>query len=826
MAAPYEHDSVRIRVNFADSKGLKSLELRQRWTLFFLSECPTIKDIEHKLVTDLRRELNHPIRNWSNDGQTKLQDSLAPELSEKSEESKSKVRSRSRSRFQPELPRFCEIFLNGFWLPSHESSRILRDGDEVEIKTSSTPLNLNQTFDDDDERRKTKSEKLKKSSSNEAYDRDQVETILVEEKPGKAKRQKETSEKHIPQEGDIPTEKLISKERLSFESPAIKRDRNDEDILALDQDNIYGQLSSRKKHKRKRDFSFETIHHTKITATPSFDVVEKNSKPASPWSEGGRQYLQSLIKDRIGELTSQSNGQICKGAQVTPPVEHKFISKAENNSKQNLQSALSKNVSPLVPESCLQRDIQVLDKVTGHQLSHLDLQQEREGLSHLLVDKRKFAFERNEKPHDIQTHETAGDVVAKRKRRRKRKSNRNKETSTQPVDLDQSHTKSERDYNLKLPQHLQPPQNNRLIFDDDEDADEDDKCLNTVIDCEKNNFEKSLSQSALFTSHSNNKSFVLNMQPSNQQELIVSPANQNLSKCLRSVQGVGHVSPSGGSDTFFKYTESKEYGVITSDRKNVSYNKVESVVPKLSSFVSADDRFASLLGSTKRLPSSVKISPVVIPRQQVNSAENKDTHATNGSLRNYSTEAKTNGHEMHLETSTVIQESKQQPQAPQETLCPATSNEFEALSTSSLAEVSVKKQPALPSRRDIEEGLKPWPKITWPRHSNIDNLPDLKKPPKQGDILMYKVLELSEDYCPTLSGYKKALVLEVDMSDDPAQLELLMFEAEKKRQGRFELELDVEQGSGDDDPGNFDRSRYLTTVSWSDLVEAKLVSET
>ena len=93
--------------------------------------------------------------------------------------------------------------------------------------------------------------------------------------------------------------------------------------------------------------------------------------------------------------------------------------------------------------------------------------------------------------------------------------------------------------------------------------------------------------------------------------------------------------------------------------KNVSYNKVESVVPKLSSFVSADDRFASLLGSTKRLPSSVKISPVVIPRQHVNSAENKDTHATNGSLRNYSTEAKTNGHEMHLETSTVIQESKQ-----------------------------------------------------------------------------------------------------------------------------------------------------------------------
>ncbi|RUS78432.1 hypothetical protein EGW08_013806 [Elysia chlorotica] len=821
MSASYEHDSVRIRLNFVNSQGENVNVFRKRWALISLSECKTIRDIENNIVANLRREID-----FTEQVETEVQN---------------------------EQPHFCELCLTGFWLPSRESSRILRDGDKVTVRTSSTPLNLIQTFDSE-EGRKKKSKRHKKRSSDDAFDSDQSKT--VEKESCKAKRRKEYSETHTPQEIDTYAKKKMKKDRLN-----LKGDNNFE-LDEIDKSNIQVQLDDKKKKRKKSrtDLSLEAVH-ANTTETPSSNVEMKENKSkevADLCNEEGREYLQSLIKDRIVELTSESVDQNCNNGQVTQPaaredtlgadqISQLSCDKVENHSRPNLQSSpsFSKNCKPMTQKSFLELGNAVSDKVISNQHSHLGAEQQKGG--DLLEDRAKFALERNT-PSDNQTLQTAGEVSTKRRRRRKKKGNRYKEADKQPItsaDHSHSHIAPERDFSMKLPHHLQPHQNNRLVFDDDDDDEEDAVSHKDSADLSmqgedlKSRVDESPSQKTGFYSDSNGKRYVSRARQFKHQKWAVSPVVQHLEKVVGSSEHVGQAnSTPKGSDAETErksdvvhsstpegsYFEKKVHISKARDSTNVPHiNKAVPAVPKPNSFVSADDKFMSLLGNTRRQPASLQISPAAISRQPTvaNSAEIRDAGVKNDWQRNCSTEARTNGHGMHVTTKTVVQRNKE-PQASQETLCQLTGNKSGTQTNvqppSDHDEVSVKKQASLPSCREVvNEGLTSQPGFTWPSHSNADNLPDMKKLPNIGDFLMYRILELSEDYCPTVSDYKKARVLEVDAAVDPAQLKLMNFDAEKKRQGRFELE--IEQDGEEDDP-----DRYLTTVSWSDLMGVKLVS--
>ena len=145
MAAPYEHEHVRIRVSFntSDSRNFDAIKLTKRWMLIFFAECRTIGDVEFKIISNLNRQLEHGGRKKSNDEQTKITKSRSPPTTDGSEIHSIPKETddalieieESTSRSRSKLSSHCEIWLNGFWLPSFESSRILKDDDEVTVKT-------------------------------------------------------------------------------------------------------------------------------------------------------------------------------------------------------------------------------------------------------------------------------------------------------------------------------------------------------------------------------------------------------------------------------------------------------------------------------------------------------------------------------------------------------------------------------------------------------------------------------------------------------------------------------------------------------------------
>ena len=97
---------------------------------------------------------------------------------------------------------------------------------------------------------------------------------------------------------------------------------------------------------------------------------------------------------------------------------------------------------------------------------------------------------------------------------------------------------------------------------------------------------------------------------------------------------------------------------------------------------------------------------------------------------------------------------------------------------------------------------------------NYSTMVTLSWPPRVGDVIAFKLLEMAEDYSPMISEFQEASVCGVNgTAPENAVLEFEMLSAvsNKRRSGRFELDLDEMTE---------ERSKE---VAWSRLIDPKLV---
>ena len=86
--------------------------------------------------------------------------------------------------------------------------------------------------------------------------------------------------------------------------------------------------------------------------------------------------------------------------------------------------------------------------------------------------------------------------------------------------------------------------------------------------------------------------------------------------------------------------------------------------------------------------------------------------------------------------------------------------------------------------------------------------PALNKCPTVGDRIAFKILEMDENYCPELSEYKRARVLDVM---DNGQVTLELQNVKKKiMNGKFEV-------------GDSDAHENIVNYVWTDLRELRLI---
>ncbi|XP_022095451.1 coilin-like [Acanthaster planci] len=97
-------------------------------------------------------------------------------------------------------------------------------------------------------------------------------------------------------------------------------------------------------------------------------------------------------------------------------------------------------------------------------------------------------------------------------------------------------------------------------------------------------------------------------------------------------------------------------------------------------------------------------------------------------------------------------------------------------------------------------------------------------PPRQGDIIAYKILELSESYCPELSNFKEAKVLSIDPASGTVEVQLqsAAMLTKPSKPGKFDLPL--EEGGEPQDVCNEEADQDLTIcLQLQDLIDTRLV---
>ncbi|KAL1423369.1 hypothetical protein MTO96_021130 [Rhipicephalus appendiculatus] len=96
------------------------------------------------------------------------------------------------------------------------------------------------------------------------------------------------------------------------------------------------------------------------------------------------------------------------------------------------------------------------------------------------------------------------------------------------------------------------------------------------------------------------------------------------------------------------------------------------------------------------------------------------------------------------------------------------------------------------------------------RQVNYSDYPPLKVPPKPGDLIAFKILELDADYCPNVSDYKEGKVLQHNPVSDFVRIELKRAEAKKTYGGKFELEVPEE---------GLPPMEKVVSVLWTELID-------
>ncbi|XP_002740920.1 uncharacterized protein LOC100370740 isoform X2 [Saccoglossus kowalevskii] len=113
---------------------------------------------------------------------------------------------------------------------------------------------------------------------------------------------------------------------------------------------------------------------------------------------------------------------------------------------------------------------------------------------------------------------------------------------------------------------------------------------------------------------------------------------------------------------------------------------------------------------------------------------------------------------------------------------------------------------------------------------DYNSLTPLHGPPRTGDKIAYKILELSSSYNPEISEFKEGLVtlydpvlqsLEIDLTYDPSSVS-------KKRAGKFDLVYDDHDDDDDLSMNAFDvnEDSGKVSVTWTSLIEPKLMPAT
>ncbi|XP_038064343.1 coilin-like [Patiria miniata] len=114
-----------------------------------------------------------------------------------------------------------------------------------------------------------------------------------------------------------------------------------------------------------------------------------------------------------------------------------------------------------------------------------------------------------------------------------------------------------------------------------------------------------------------------------------------------------------------------------------------------------------------------------------------------------------------------------------------------------------------------------------PPPKDFTSFPSLVGPPRQGDVIAYKILELSESYCPELSDFKEATVLSVDVPSGKVEVELpsVAMVTKPSKQGKFDLQWEDEEDSEAVCSDKIDQ--HLTVcLQLQDLVDPRLVPST
>ncbi|CAH1277770.1 COIL [Branchiostoma lanceolatum] len=127
---------------------------------------------------------------------------------------------------------------------------------------------------------------------------------------------------------------------------------------------------------------------------------------------------------------------------------------------------------------------------------------------------------------------------------------------------------------------------------------------------------------------------------------------------------------------------------------------------------------------------------------------------------------------------------------------------------------------AIHGRRKSSRSENAPPPAPPPVPKDYDALPPLHGPPRAGDRIAYKILEMSASYCPEISSYKEAVVTGYDPTSGDLEVEMvydITAYMKQNQPGRFEMDMDV--GGQEDKPDN------KVTVAVSALVEPKLVQD-
>ncbi|KAK3586141.1 hypothetical protein CHS0354_033266 [Potamilus streckersoni] len=104
---------------------------------------------------------------------------------------------------------------------------------------------------------------------------------------------------------------------------------------------------------------------------------------------------------------------------------------------------------------------------------------------------------------------------------------------------------------------------------------------------------------------------------------------------------------------------------------------------------------------------------------------------------------------------------------------------------------------------------------------DISGCPQLHGPPRVGDMIAYKILEMSSNYTPEISSYKRAEVLNYDPTTGMVTLHNLDQSQEERPIGKFDLVLHED----DSDCGltNVLDSEDEVQISWSSVIEPRLL---